>query len=173
MDEIQQLVKKARHGNVDAYGKLIGHYKEYLYRTAFLHTKNEQDALDCVSECVLRGFKNIRRLKKDDYFKTWITRILLNTVFDTYRKKESTTNIEDIAIANPENGISKEECLDLYQAIDALSDPYKTVIILKYFSEFKLSEISAIMNIPQGSVSAYLSRAKNELRNYLKEDYYA
>ena len=60
----------------------------------------------------------------------------------------------------------------MYNAIDSLAEKYKTVVILKFFMEFKLSEIAYIMDIPEGSVSAYLTRAKNELRAYLKEDYY-
>lgn len=64
-----------------------------------------------------------------------------------------------------------EEKHDLYSAIDQLSERYQTVIILKYFSDLSIKEIAFIMNIPEGSVKAYLSRARNELKDMLKEDY--
>lgn len=50
-----KLVKQARKGKVEAYGELIHRYQEYLYRTAFLYTKNEDTALDMVQECVLKN----------------------------------------------------------------------------------------------------------------------
>lgn len=52
-----------------------------------------------------------------------------------------------------------------------MPEKYRSVIILKYFEDMKISEISYAMEIPEGSVKAYLSRAREELRRYLKEDY--
>lgn len=56
-------------------------------------------------------------------------------------------------------------------AIEQLSEKYRTVIYLKYFSEFTVKEIAFVMNAPEGSVKAYLSRAREELKEILKEDY--
>lgn len=198
-DNEEKLVRQAIRGNVDAYGKLIEIYKEYLYRTAFIYTKNEADSLDLVSECILKGFRSVRKLKNPPYFKTWLTRILINCVKNHYEKQgildyvdfsgsltgdnpnnsdrqnlSQTVMEHSVDLTGKENkssGITPEEKMDLYQAIECLSENYKTVIILKYFLELRLSEISDVMGIPEGSVSAYLSRAKKKLRNYLREDY--
>ena len=75
--------------------------------------------------------------------------------------------IEDVAIED----VAIEEKLDLYEAIDRLPEKHRIVIILKYFNEFKISEITEATGIPEGSVKAYLSRARGELKNFLKEDY--
>ena len=56
-------------------------------------------------------------------------------------------------------------------AIQELPDKYRTVIILKYFSEFSVKEIAYTMNSPEGTIKAYLSRARDELKKILKEDY--
>ncbi len=167
---ITKLTKKAIHGHAESYGKLIEHYKEYLYKTAMLSTKNEDIALDMVGDCILKGFQSIRSLKEAKYFKTWITRILYNAINDYYRKELGGDNIENVHIAMPEEAVSSEEKMDLYQAIDMLSEKYRTVIILKYFDELKVSEIAYVMDIPQGSVKAYLSRAREELKHLLMEE---
>ena len=60
---------------------------------------------------------------------------------------------------------------DLYHAIDRLPERYRSVVIMKYFDDMKISEIARTLDIPEGTVKAYLSRARNELRLYLKEDY--
>ena len=88
MDKTEELrlIRKAVRGNPDAYGRLIVLYQEYLYKIAFLYMKNEQDALDLVGSTILKGFQNIRTLKKPEWFKTWLTRILINTAKDELKK---------------------------------------------------------------------------------------
>lgn len=168
-DEIR-LVKKAVRGNPDAYGELVKEYQEYLYKMAFLSMKDEQEALDLVGSVILKGFQKIHTLKNPEWFRTWITRILINTANDERKKIISYTELVE-AHAAKEPGISTEERCDLTAAIQQLPEKYKTVIILKYFSGFSVQEIAYTMNSPEGTVKAYLSRARKELRNILKEDY--
>ncbi len=67
--------------------------------------------------------------------------------------------------------ISTEEKLDLYNAIDLLNDNYKTVIIMMYFNDMKIKDISRVMEIPENTVKIYLRRAKQALGEVLKEGY--
>ena len=169
--EKRKLARKAIRKNPDAYGALITEYKEYLYKMAYLYMKNEQDALDIVGTTILKGFQNIHTLKNPDWFKTWITKILIRTAQDELKKVIYFDSADEIQISERYNGVSLEEKHDLYSAIDQLSERYQTVIVLKYFSGFSVREIAFVMNIPEGSVKAYLSRARSELKNILKEDY--
>ena len=88
-DDIK-LIKKAIRGNSTAYGYLIEKHRTYLYKMAFLYTKNEQDALDVVGDTVLKGYLQIKTLKNASLFQTWITRVLINTAHDHRRKALST-----------------------------------------------------------------------------------
>ncbi|CEN31344.1 sigma factor [Paraclostridium sordellii] len=74
------LISKAKKGSDKAFEELINIYKEYLYKMAFIYTKNEHDALDIYQETVYKIYLNIDKLKDSSYFKTWITRILINNV---------------------------------------------------------------------------------------------
>ncbi|MBS5084127.1 MAG: hypothetical protein KH031_28725 [Clostridiales bacterium] len=112
------------HGNVNAYGQLIEMHKLYLYRTAYLYAKNEDAALDIVSECVVKAFSSIKTMKEPRYFKTWLTRILINASRDYFRSHKEQIPYDDLPLSAPE-----------------------------------------------GSVKAYLSKGREELRKYLKEDY--
>lgn len=161
-----QLVKKAVRGSKSAYGELIAEYQVYLYKTAFLYVKNEADSLDTVQECVMRGLLAIGKLKEPQYFKTWITRILLNCIWQG-KKQTQTVALEEYREKGVENYLIEEK-VDLYDAIDSLKEQYKTVVILFYFQELKIKEIARIMEIPEGSVKAYLYRAKKQLRRWLE-----
>lgn len=169
----EKLAKRAIRGNMHAYGDLIKIYQTDLYRIAFMHTKNEQDALDIVSDTIVKGYENIHKVQRPAYFKTWLIRVLLNTVHDHFRKVQETTNwefLENVS-ADMTEYIGIEEKMDLYHAIDSLPEKYKSIIILKYYNELKISEISDILCMPEGTVKASLHHAKKALKDFLKEDY--
>ena len=130
---------------------------------AFLYTKNEQDALDVVGDTILKGYLQIKTLKNASLFQTWITRVLINTAHDHRRKALSTLSQEDSAIdsahaSTANQQIPSVEHFDLQTAIETLPD-------------MTVDEIAWTLSIPSGSVKAYLSRGRNELKQKLKEDY--
>ncbi len=164
-----KLAKMAVKGDREAFGRLIAMHQEYLYRLAYMHTKNEQDALDAVQECAMRAMISMDKLREPVYFKTWITRILLNCIYLTQKKQKKNSSYEEYSGAAPEQPVSIEEKADLYDAIDLLPPTYKTVVILQYFQEMKIKDIAQAMDMPAGSVKAYLSRARESLRNLLDD----
>lgn len=170
-DSIERWVKKAIRGNIDAYGELVELYKTYLYKTAWLYVRNEDMALDVVQESILKGFRQIKTLREEKYFKTWITRILINTANDMLNRQMPLVQLEQVQETASLAQDHVEEKMDLCNAIRKLPEQYQSVVILKYFNDMKLSEIAEILQIPEGSVSAYLFRAKQELRSILKEGY--
>ena len=125
---IEVWVKKAIRGNVDAYGHLVEIYKTYLYRTAWRYVHNEDFALDVVQESILKGFRQIKTLREAKYFKTWMTRILINTARDMMAGRKPVYQLEQVARAADE-GSSLEEKMDLYNAIQRLPEQYQSVVI--------------------------------------------
>lgn len=97
---------------------------------------------------------------------------MINVAIDMNKRSYKTEELkEDSNIIHPIYGVSVEERLDLYSAVDLLKEKYKTVIIMKYFNDMKIKEISEITNIPENTVKTYLNRAKESLKQILKEDY--
>ncbi|WP_349404185.1 sigma-70 family RNA polymerase sigma factor [Clostridium perfringens] len=171
LNEIR-LIKESMKGNKESFGILIKNNKEYLYKMAFLYVKDEQDALEVIHETVYRAFLNIEKLKKAKFFNTWITRILINVSIDFLKKKGKNEMLDESTPIKKERcEISTEEKLDLYNAIDLLNDNYKTVIIMMYFNDMKIKDISKVMETPENTVKTYLRRAKQALGEVLKEGY--
>lgn len=165
-----KLVEKAAKGNREAFGELIIMHQEYLYKLAYMYTKNEQDALDAVQECAMRAMISMDKLREPQYFKTWITRILINSIYKAQKKYRNNSPFEDYNEAAPEQPLSIEEKTDLYDAIDLLPPVYKTVVILQYFQGIKIKDIAEVMGIPTGSVKAYLHRAREVLKRQLEDE---
>ena len=72
------LIKKAKKGDVEAFGELYTTVYKKLYRFALYILKNPQDAEDVVSEAVTDAFTGIRKLKREEAFSNWMYQIVAN-----------------------------------------------------------------------------------------------
>ncbi len=166
-----KLVKLAIAGDSEAYGELIQRHKEYLYKMAFCYVKDEQKALDLLGECTYKGLMKITSLKNPAFFKTWITTIIVNLAIDYLKKDNNIIYLEESDLALSSNPkLPLEMKIDLYDAIDQLTPHYKSIIILRYFHDLGIEEVSQIMNMPNNTIKSYLYRAKQQLRQILKEE---
>lgn len=165
-------IRKAISGEKEAFSNLIKQNKLYLYKTAYMYVKDEDKSLEVLQETIVRGIASISKLKNPMYFKTWITRILINVAIDMNRKNSKVEQLTEASeVIEEKNSISLEEKLDLYNAVDLLNENYKTVVIMKYFNDMKIKDIAEVMNVPENTVKTYLNRAKVSLKKILKEGY--
>ena len=149
-------------------------YEADLYRIAYVHVKNEQDALDIMQETAYRAYKNQHTLKQPQYFKTWLTRIVINCAIDHIRKSGSVLPLDDYAENLPELSHQEEQQIilrtTLHQLMDDLSPTEKNVVLLKYYQNLTIREIAEICDMPIGSVKTVLYRALHKLRTKLQEE---
>ncbi|MGG0720469.1 sigma-70 family RNA polymerase sigma factor [Robertmurraya massiliosenegalensis] len=165
-----KLIKKAKSGDTEAFEELLMLYSDQLYRTAFLYMGNREDALDVVQETSYKAFIAIKTLKKNKYFSTWLTKILINSAYDFLKKRK-----RDLPCENMEQFISTKEVynieqIDLFRAIENLKETYRDAIILFYFQDLQIKDIATIMDIPENTVKTYLHRGKEQLKTNLKGD---
>lgn len=168
----QELIKMSISGDSEAFAELIKLNKEYLYRVAYIYLKDINKSLDALQECTYKSFKSIKTLREPKYFKSWITRILINISIESLKADSKIIYIEDNNPLISENtSLDIEENLDLYNAIEMLKEDYKIVVVMKYFNDMSVEEISSILNTPANTIKTRLSRARQVLKNILKEDY--
>lgn len=172
MEEIL-LVKKAIKGDDDAFEKLIDKYFDRLYKEAYLKCKHEKDAEEVVQETIYKAYMNIKTLRKPQYFKTWISKILINVCNDYLRKvgivdlgHEESDYVKEIVVDD-----KIEIKIDLYNAMDELEDKYKDAIILKYIEDLKVEEISKILDRTINTIKTHLRKGLKDMKRLLKEGY--
>ncbi|MCH5255399.1 MAG: RNA polymerase subunit sigma-70, partial [Lachnospiraceae bacterium] len=83
--ETKFLVKKAQRHDKNAFTELMQRYMKDMYRTAIAILMNEEDAADALQDTILTCWEKLYTLKKAEYFKTWMTRILINHCYDIIR----------------------------------------------------------------------------------------
>lgn len=82
------LVKQAIRGDTEAFIQLMESNKHMLYKIAKCYLKREEDIADAMQETMLAAFEHIHEVKKPSYFKTWLTRILINKCVDVLREDQ-------------------------------------------------------------------------------------
>lgn len=145
-----------------------------LYKIAYSYFKDENYASDAVQDAVVTAYKNIHKLKNIDKFNSWITTILVNRCREILRRskilvfEQYDAKIIDIRILNEDKHISDYEKIDnkiyLINLLNKIDEKYRDVIRLKYFGDYKLEEISTILDIPLGTVKSRLNFGIKKLK---------
>lgn len=168
------LVKRATKGDRQAFEKLMDIYFDRLCREAYIRCKYEEDVKEIVQETIYKAYINIRSLKEPQYFKTWLSRILINVANDYLRNKgmvdlelDETSYVKEVVIED-----KIEIKIDLYNAIDELEDKYKDAVILRYIDDLKIEDISKILDRPVNTIKTHLRKALKDMKKMLKEGYF-
>lgn len=136
---------------------------------AFTYVKNQNDALDVVQETVYRSFKKIDTLKNPEYFKTWLIKIAINCAIELVRKNKKVIELkpeyeEFIGFEDEDISLS----VTLQDLLEHLNEDEKSIIILRFYQDYSLKEISDLFNMPLGTVKSVLYRALIKLRKKFK-----
>ncbi|MEI3046381.1 MAG: sigma-70 family RNA polymerase sigma factor [Romboutsia timonensis] len=168
------LVKRATKGDRQSFEKLMDIYFDRLCREAYIRCKYEEDVKEIVQETIYKAYRNIRSLKEPQYFKTWLSRILINVANDYLRNKgmvdlelDETSYVKEVVIED-----KIEIKIDLYNAIDELEDKYKDAVILRYIDDLKIEDISKILDRPVNTIKTHLRKALKDMKKMLKEGYF-
>lgn len=167
MEEID-LAKRSIKGDKEAFSILIKIYEKSLYRIAISIVRNNEDALDCIQEAILKVYENIYNLKKAKYFKTWIIRILINKCNDLISKNSKLVFISEYKNVSYDDSTIYN--IELNDILESLEEELRIIVMLYYFEDLSIRNISKIINIPQGTVKSRLSRARKKLRVLMESD---
>ena len=136
-----------------------------LYRVAKSMLGDEADCADAAQNAILRAWERLNTLKRPEYFKTWLTRILINECRAILRARARLVPLEpELAESVP----APEENGELYAALMGLPEKYRTPVTLHYIEGFRTSEIAEMLLVPEGTVKARLRRAREILREELE-----
>ena len=138
----------------------------YFYRIAYSYVRNETDAQDIVQESAYKAIYHAKKLKQPEYAQTWITRIVINEALSFLRKhkREVLPLAEELETAATEEGLSKEENVDLKEAINRLGQEEKLLITLRFFEDKKLEEIAEVCGEALSTIKSRLYRTLKKLR---------
>lgn len=143
-----------------------------LYCIAKMKINNENDIEDIIQETMLSAYTNLKKLKNNSFFKTWIIRILINKCNQFYKKK----NLKSLDDKQEINIISTKEIelstIEFENFISFLTEEERTILTLYYSLSYTTKEIAQILQKREGTICSKISRAKTKIKEKYKGEFY-
>lgn len=154
---------------------LVYTYSDYLYRIAFSYVRDRQVAEEAVQDVMLKFYQVQPKLPSEAVVKSYLTRMVINRSYDYLRswKNKRNTMLEMFHLKGP--GVDREvvgatESEELLRAVLNLSIKYREAIILYYYEDLSIKEISEMLSCPESTVKSRILRARKMLKKVLKDE---
>lgn len=176
-----ELVSLCAEHNEEAYSEIVMRYEKFVYSAVYSELRHEEDAFDVSQEVFIRLWNAAGGFRCESTLKTWLYRMCKNCAYDYMRKhyKHKTVSLtyeedEETAVADveveesPEDVLVRKEKIEaVRQAISALPEEQRDVIVLREIQEMSYTEIASTLGISEGTVKSRISRGREALKNAL------
>ncbi len=183
------LVRQARHGDVDAFLAVVSACEARVYRIGLSFTRNPEDAADILQETVLTAYQSLTTLQDDQRVEPWMCRIATNHALMLLRarRRRPEVSMEDVEGRFDEDGhrigvilawpASVEDELErrrlaarIPELAECLPETYRAIWTLGDVEQLTMEEIAAILDITVPNVKSRLHRARLALRKLLADE---
>ena len=150
-------------------------YNEYakeLYNIAYGYTRNRDDSIDIMQNAYVVLLELNKKFESNEHIKYFLIRVTVNESLDLLKSasKKRVIKNNDVVVNFPET--EKEELqYDLSEIVNALPEKYKTIIILHYYDDMKIKDISNVLKISEPAVKKRLERARNLIKEIIERNY--
>ena len=148
----------------DEFTRRVRASQEKLYRISCGLLREPQDRMDAVQDAILKAWCNLRKLRDEEYFDTWLIRILINECHNRHRTQARFVPLESA----PEPSEPQQANPQLRDAVYALPPKLRIPILLHYMEGYRTDEIAQMLRLPGGTVRSRLRRARTMLKTMLE-----
>ncbi len=178
MDPDRQLIRLAKLGNHAAFGKLVHEYRDAILALAFDYLQDYDHARDVAQDTFMKAFRNIGDFEGRSHFSSWLYRIAIHTSLDALRKTKQRRESPPLQakhhnMRQGEREHSRNTGTEdlLPDILNRLSGNQRKAIVLRYFHQKTIGEISEIIDCAESTVRIHLHRAIQKLYQILSKEY--
>ena len=178
----EELIKRFQNGDENAYIELVNRYRDKILNFIFNYIGDFEISEDIVQDTMVKLYQKKHYYKEIAKFSTWLYTIAKNLANTELRKKKQrkTTILSHISkddkpydIPSDQPGTHQEIESEITSkiirnAIDQLTDKFRTVILLRDIQELSYEDISSIVGVPIGTIKSRINRARLQLQIELK-----
>lgn len=175
--EQETLMIRIRNGEDEAFAQLVNPLIEKGYRTSFSILKSKEQAEEVVQNSMIEAYRNIMSGNEIVYFNTWFYKLVSHRSIDTWRKNVRLNESPiDIELVTDKHGVLESVLKDeteneIKNGISSLDNrDYRNILILYYYQEQAIQEISDLQGLKNSTVKSHLRRARNALKKRLTEN---
>jgi RNA polymerase sigma factor (sigma-70 family) len=167
------LVKDVLSGSQGAFEQLVNQYERLVSHAIFRLIHNPADREDVCQEVFMKVYRQLRSFRYQSRLSTWIARIAYNTAVNHLRKhRESTQETDDWQQADersdPALAMNEQQLQAfVHDKMEQLTVVEKSVLTFYHLEEMSVTEISQVMDRPEGTIKSDLYRARKKLKNLM------
>lgn len=173
---MEHIINKIQNGDEMAFKQLSQSIENDLYRVSKTRLSDEDDIRDAIQNTMIITYKNAKKIKNIECFKSWMMRVLINECNKIYNKNKKNNEIFNKIVVETgfehyDNSIQNVQDKMSFEAlIERLSYEERIVITLHYNSQFSCSQISKILKTNVNTIKSRLKRGVNKIKKYYKEE---
>ena len=181
--DVAGLVRALRQGDQQAFNQLVRLYQAKIFNLTRSYVKDEEEAKDLTQDIFVTVYRSLHHLREDAKFGAWLYQLALNHCRNRYSRLKRRGFFTNLSLDDPDHpipisqGETPERQLErrsveqlVRGAIAAMPAAEKEILLLRDLQELSYEEISAILDIPLGTVKSKLNRARLALKDRLKKD---
>ena len=172
------LISECIAGNEAAIEMFVRQYETGVFRLALSIVGDQAEANEITQETFIAALRSLPSYEEKKSLKAWLYTIALNHGRSHLRKRKTLerlrTTLHSIFRVETQKQISPEESAiqndkeaEIWKALNQLDEPFRIVVVLRYFHELPISEISEILSVNEGTIHSRLHTARERLRNAL------
>ena len=146
------------------YETLVKNYHASLYRLLYGYCKNRSDAEDAIQAAYLRLLQCKKSFLSESHAKNWLYKVAVNYAKDIMKSRWKQVEELDGDVV-----FKEDQQLGLYEAVSALDEKYRIVILLYYYEGYSVKDIGKMLSVKESTIQTRLQRAREQLRERLEE----
>ncbi len=162
---METLVRKAQCGDAEAFICLMEECKMTMRRVAYSYLGNDEDVADAIQDTILAAYESLHTLQKQEHFKTWLVRILINNCTKTWRRNKRNVRWENSCHSERIADTDRDRAdVEFRELLMNLPEDSRAVFQLYYGEQFTTKEIAAALDMKESTVKSKLHRGREQLR---------
>jgi RNA polymerase sigma-70 factor, ECF subfamily len=173
------VIERVINDDRNAYALLVDRYKDKVYSLVFGIVRNEETAKELAQDVFVKAYSGLKKFRKESGFSTWIYRIAYNTAISETRKRktqlysfdeqlEKASSLDLSEALETEEQLASKKAL-LHRALNELEAEDRLILMLYYFEEQSVEEISRSSGLSKANVKVKLFRLRNKLKDILMQ----
>ncbi len=175
LNDISLVAQVVVFKNTRAFDQLVKKYQSPIRRFFLNQTCGDSELSDDLAQdTFIKAYTNITSFQNLSSFSTWLYRIAYNVFYDYIRSRKDTSDLDsrEVDAMNSTEQVNLGQQMDIYQALKRLKEAERTCITLFYMEDVSIDKIALITGYPAGTVKSHLSRGKDKLATFLKQNGY-
>jgi RNA polymerase sigma-70 factor (ECF subfamily) len=174
-----RLISRCLAGDEAAIETLVRQHETGVFRLALSVVGDAAEATEITQQTFISALRSLPTYQEKKTFKAWLYTIALNHSRSHLRKRKARERLNDMLSAifrveaqkqvSPEEAIIRNEKEDaLWKSLHRLDERFRTVVVLRYFHEMSIAEISEILEVNEGTIHSRLHTARERLRDAMQ-----